>query len=160
VAAFLDRDNINCIIGQNVSGEIGILSIDVDGNDYWILKELLNYTTPEIIIAEYNATFQKRFITVPYSKKFVRHEKHPSGYYHGVSLNGLVKFHKKKNYYLIKVIGGLNAIFASKEFIKKNNLKTYTAKNSYAENQLRNQWSNTDAQMQYKKIKHLKYVRI
>jgi hypothetical protein len=154
---FLTKKNIKNI---EIDKKIGCLSIDIDGNDYWILKELLNYTSPEIIIAEYNASFQKRSISVPYDPKFIRHEKHPSGWYHGVSLNGLTRFHKKKNYYLIKVIGGLNAIFASKEFIKKNNLKSYSAKSLYAENQLRNQWSNTDAKMQYKKIKYLKYVRI
>jgi len=154
---FLTRNNIKKI---KISKNIGCLSIDIDGNDYWILKELLNYTSPEIIIAEYNASFQKRSITVPYDKKFTRHEKHPSGWYHGISLNGLANFLKKRNYYLIKVVGGLNAIFVSKEFFKKNKLKKYSARNLYAENQLRNEWSNTNAKEQYQIIKHLKYVKI
>lgn len=154
---FLTKNNIKKI---KISKNIGCLSIDIDGNDYWILKELLNYTSSEIIIAEYNASFKKRSITVPYDEKFKRHEKHQSGWYHGISLNGLAKFLKKKNYYLIEVIGGLNAIFASKEFIKKNNFKTYSPRNLYSENQFRNQWSKTNAQEQYKKIKHLKYVKI
>jgi hypothetical protein len=41
VCAFIDKDNINEIFRQaNFVGDIGILSIDVDGNDYWILENI------------------------------------------------------------------------------------------------------------------------
>ena len=37
VHSFIDRDNINELIAANgFAGEVGILSIDIDGNDYWI----------------------------------------------------------------------------------------------------------------------------
>jgi len=36
LAALIDRDNINELISSaGIPGEIGILSVDVDGNDFW-----------------------------------------------------------------------------------------------------------------------------
>ena len=41
VSAWIDRDNINQIIGDaGFRGDIGILSIDIDGNDYWVWEKL------------------------------------------------------------------------------------------------------------------------
>ena len=38
---FITRENINKIINEfKPPNDIGLLSIDIDGNDYWILKEL------------------------------------------------------------------------------------------------------------------------
>src|SRR6266850_4105034 len=57
VHCFVDRENINQIISDNgFSGELGILSIDIDGNDYWIW-ECLSVVNPVIVIVEYNSVF-------------------------------------------------------------------------------------------------------
>ena len=45
---------------------LGVLSIDVDGNDYWFLKELIS-TRPSVIVVEYNASFGLEPVTVPVS---------------------------------------------------------------------------------------------
>ena len=37
-AAFIDRDNINGLIGEHFTGEIDVLSIDIDGNDIHVLE--------------------------------------------------------------------------------------------------------------------------
>lgn len=51
---FLTLDNINSI--KLRFGQIGILSIDVDGNDYWFLEKLID-TNPGVICVEYNSSF-------------------------------------------------------------------------------------------------------
>ncbi len=49
-----------------VSGEIGLLSIDIDGNDYWVL-DAIDSVSPQILVAEYNSLFgPERAVTVPY----------------------------------------------------------------------------------------------
>lgn len=70
--------------------QFGVLSIDVDGNDYWFLERPIEIN-PSVICIEYNATLGKEPITVPYDETFERHEKHPSGWYHGASLSALSK---------------------------------------------------------------------
>ena len=69
-------DNLDFI--KSSFPQIGVLSIDVDGNDYWFLKELID-SSPSVICVEYNSTFGLEPITVPYDPSFNRYEKHPTG---------------------------------------------------------------------------------
>ena len=58
--AFVDRDNVNELIRRaGIEGDIGLLSIDLDGNDYWIL-EAIDVVSPRILVAEYNSTSAPR----------------------------------------------------------------------------------------------------
>lgn len=51
--AWITRDNINELISSNCySGEIDLLSLDIDGNEYWII-DALDVVQPRVIIAEY-----------------------------------------------------------------------------------------------------------
>jgi hypothetical protein len=57
IAAFVDADNINGLIqSAGFGGEIGLLCIDIDGNDYWIWDRI-NVVNPIIVIVEYNSLF-------------------------------------------------------------------------------------------------------
>ena len=69
--ALIDRDNINEIIFHaGFNGEIGLLSIDIDGNDYWVWKAI-SVINPVIVVCEYNAVFGDLYkLTVPYGKDF------------------------------------------------------------------------------------------
>jgi hypothetical protein len=90
--AFITRDNIAALL--ELSGfdkDVGLLSIDLDGTDYWIAKELMHWK-PRILIMEYNAVFgAARAITIPYSADFNRTAAHPSNLYFGASLKALCK---------------------------------------------------------------------
>ena len=70
---FINKDNINNLLGKYKFNEnLGLLSIDMDGNDYWILKEL-KHILPDIIICEYNSLLGKNnSITLKYNEKFNR----------------------------------------------------------------------------------------
>ena len=98
------------------AGEIDLLSIDVDGNDYWLWKAISSIS-PRVVIAEYNASFgPDRAVTVPYDRSFDRHQKHPSGFYHSMSLAAAEKLAAAKGYSLIGCEdAGVNALFVRKD---------------------------------------------
>jgi hypothetical protein len=132
--------------------EIGVLSIDVDGNDYWFLERLID-TRPTVICVEYNASFGPESITVPYDPDFSRNAKHPSGWYHGASLTALTKLAAKSGYGLAAVseVGG-NAIFTVDGSLDPGT--------SWRPNRLRDKWSGKSANEQWLAVKHLEYVSV
>jgi hypothetical protein len=155
---FVDKKNIKEIF---TSKNIGILSLDIDGNDYWVLKEILNKKIfPEIIVVEYNSTFLNKSITVPYNKNFERFRMHKSGWYHGASIVAFDKLLKSKKYSLVKAIAGINAFFVNKEILKKAKLKKLISGKIKDENLIRKKFTKLSAKQQYKKIKHLKFVKV
>lgn len=102
VSAFVTRDNINSLIeSAGFKGEIGLLHIDVDGNDYW-LWQALDVVQPIIAIIEYNSVFGvERAITIPYAQNFNRAQAHPSNLYFGASLLALCDLAQSKGYVLV-----------------------------------------------------------
>lgn len=111
--AFITRDNINgIIVGAGFGGPIGLLSIDVDGNDYWIL-DAIRSCEPDIIVCEYNSEFGDIFpITIPYSEDFYRFNVHFSGLYYGASLPALQHLARTKGYTFVGTNShGSNAFF-------------------------------------------------
>ncbi len=151
--SFLTVDNLNPV--RDAFDSIGVLSVDVDGVDYWLLKSLLP-AKPAIVCVEYNASFGLRPITVPYSASFLRHAAHPSGWYHGASLTALESL-MRDNYLLHSVSeSGANAIFVRKDL----GLPGSSAETLYRENSLRNQWSGVSASEQWRVICDLPYVTV
>lgn len=121
-AAFITKENINELLAETGFKNIGILHIDLDGNDVHILKELsLRELNPSIIITEYNAVFGKdRAISVPYDKDFVRKEKHYSNLYWGASLTALAYIANYKGYALVGCnLAGNNAYFVRKDLLNE-----------------------------------------
>jgi hypothetical protein len=111
VQAFITRENINELLTQHgINGEIGLLSIDIDGNDYWVWQAI-NVIQPLIVIAEYNHRFgPDRAVTIPYDAKFDRKQAHPSKLYFGASLKALCELGKAKGYAFVGC-NGVNAFF-------------------------------------------------
>ena len=98
-AHFITRENINSLIrNAGFQGKIGILSIDVDGNDYWIW-EALDVVDPAVVIVEYNSLFGGReAVSIPYQADFKREKAHYSYLYWGASLPALNHLATLKNY--------------------------------------------------------------
>jgi hypothetical protein len=150
VEAFLTLDNLDFI--KSTFPKIGVLSIDVDGNDYWFLQALIE-TAPAVICVEYNSSFGSEPITVPYDPSFDRHEKHPSGWYHGASLSALSKLCAAKGYGLAAVSSaGANAFFT-----KSGNLDP---KEAWRPNSFREHYSGVSHNDQWSKIKDQPFVTI
>jgi hypothetical protein len=155
---FLDLDNLHVLSDRFRPGDLGVLSIDVDGNDYWFLEALLPALQPAIAVIEYNASFGLRPISVPYDPTFDRHEKHASGWYHGASLEALTRLAARHGYRLVEIAeGGNNAFYARRE---SDELPTLEVADAYREEALRNEWSGTTAPEQWETIKDLPYVTI
>src|SRR6195256_5390804 len=77
---FVTAENIDTLIRDaGFAGPLGILSIDVDGNDYWIWQAI-GSVEPAIVICEYNPIFgDTRAVTVPYDPAFLRFTPTPAG---------------------------------------------------------------------------------
>lgn len=102
VCAWVEPANVNDLFrAAGVEGEIGLLSIDVDGSDYWIW-EAVEVVQPQIVICEYNSLFgPSRAVTVPYSPRFQRARAHHSCLYYGASLTALERLGRRKGYALV-----------------------------------------------------------
>jgi hypothetical protein len=129
--SFIDCDNINALIKKSgFDNEVGLLSVDIDGNDYWVWKAI-NCISPVIVIVEYNSIFGKNTQwTIPYDPNFIRKNKHSSGLYFGASLKAFVELGKEKGYNFIGCNSkGNNAYFIRND--KCGEFKTKTIDEGY-----------------------------
>ena len=119
---FISKNNINSLINdflkKNRIKNLGLLSIDIDGVDYWIWKEL-KIVNPDLVIIEYNARLGPvESIVVPYKENFERIKEHHSSIYFGASLTALYKLGIEKGYSLVGTnYNGSNAFFVKKDLI-------------------------------------------
>lgn len=105
--------NVNSLMRDaGLEGEIDVLSLDLDGVDYWIWKEITQ-VSPRIVVLEYYDLWgSERSVTVPYSDQFnaVWFEGYPG--YAGASLPAYVKLGRQKGYRLVGCnYLGYNAFF-------------------------------------------------
>lgn len=115
---WITPENINDIIDLAFKrfNRVDIFSLDLDGNDFWILEKA-NLASFKVIVLEYNALFgSKHEVTVPRDDKFDRRNKHFSGLYYGASLKAFVSLLRSKDFMFI----GTNRSCVNAFFIKKN----------------------------------------
>lgn len=120
-AVFITKENINELISTYLKAEeLGVLVVDIDGNDYWIW-EAINTVNPVVVVVEYNSLFgNERAITVPYQADFKRTAAHFSNLFYGASLKALQLIAKRKNYELVACNNnGNNAFFVRKDKLKQ-----------------------------------------
>jgi len=137
VSSFITRENINTLLSSNdFTGDIGLLSIDTDGNDYWIWKEI-DVIMPRIVVIEYNSCFGPYIsVTIPYQDDFVRTKAHYSNLYFGASLKAIVELGKEKGYVFIGAnSAGNNAFFLRKDVA--NNFKELSVEEGFIESKFR-----------------------
>jgi hypothetical protein len=110
VHSLITRENINALIKQGgLSGEIGVLSIDIDGNDYWVW-EAIQVINPQLVIIETHNEFGLHDIVVPYDPTYFYPGKHPD--YHGASPIAMTKLANHLGYRLVACNElGFNFIF-------------------------------------------------
>ena len=118
---WINRENIISLFKKyNVPENINLLSIDIDFNDFYCLKEILPLYKCDIIICEYNAKH------LPNEDKVIIYDKNGSwdhSDYFGVSLLTLTKLANYYNYSLISCCSrGVNAFFINNDIIKNKNL--------------------------------------
>ena len=71
VHAWISRDNVNAVLAEHsMSGDIDLLSLDLDGVDWWIL-DAITVVQPRVIVVEYQDILgPDRAWTVPYRDDF------------------------------------------------------------------------------------------
>lgn len=137
VEAFITRENVNSLFRDNgFEGEIGILSIDIDGNDYWVW-EAVTVVDPVVVVVEYNSVFGPRHaITIPYQPDFYRTNAHRSNLYWGCSVSALCRLAERKGYSFVgSNSAGNNAYFVRKDRMGK--LQALKPSEGYVESRFR-----------------------
>ena len=127
INSFITRDNINEIISSNIDGsEIDLLSIDIDGNDYHVLKAI-SCINPRVIVIEYNAKF-----TPPISFCMDYDESYT---WKGDDCFGASLKYLEENidgYCLVGcTLNGANAFFVKEDLVVDKFLEPFTAENHY-----------------------------
>jgi hypothetical protein len=138
VHAFITRENINELLKSNgIEGEIGLLSIDIDGNDYWVW-DAIDVIEPSVVVVEYNHRFGKeRAVTVPYQQDFVRFAAHSSMIYYGASLKALYLLGKKKGYSFVGCNSAGNNAFFVKTAVMPANIREVSVEEGFVQGMFR-----------------------
>jgi hypothetical protein len=109
IPAFVTRDNVNDVIEKSgITGSIDFLSIDVDGNDYFLF-ESLTVIRPRVVAIEFNATFRPPIKRV---QQYDAAHRWNGGNSYGASLSALEELAKNRGYDLVGTgLLGINAFF-------------------------------------------------
>ena len=115
-------ENVNQLFDEcGVPSDFGVLSIDVDGQDYWIWKALSNDYRPAIVIIEYNASHgaERSVVEEPglpwsldYSDTF------------GASIEAIRRLGRTKGYELVHLeMAGVNAFLVREDLLARVDLR-------------------------------------
>jgi hypothetical protein len=122
-------ENINGLIADaGLAGEIDLLSVDVDGNDYWVWQAI-SQVRPRVVVVEYNATLRPPMsLVVPYDPDWAWDATN----YYGASLEALTRLGRKKGYRLVGCsFSGVNAFFVRDDLCADKFLEPATAEMHY-----------------------------
>ncbi len=106
---------------QAIDGDLDVLSIDVDGVDFWIWQNLTTIQ-PRVVVIEVNASFgPERSCSVPWIAGDPQHDRyrhHLRGWHHGASLTAMEALGRSKGYRLVAVDStGTNAFFLREDLV-------------------------------------------
>ncbi|QCR22172.1 FkbM family methyltransferase [Pontibacter sp. SGAir0037] len=156
VNAWLTKDNINELIAENgFFGEIDLLSLDIDGNDYYIM-EAIDVVKPRVIICEtHNIIPSDLSLTIPYKEDFYYRDGNQHVEFRSVSLLAMKKLLAKKGY---RLVGGhrygFNAVFilngVGEDYFPEVSIES-VHDNPYTKHRVETDWD---------KVKHLPWVQI
>lgn len=114
---FITRENVNALFQKyNFTGDIGLLHIDIDGNDYWVWQAV-DCVNPVIVVVEYNALWgADNYWTVPYKSDFFRGSAHFSYQYYGASVSAFCHLAQERGYAFVGCnSNGNNAYFVRRD---------------------------------------------
>jgi hypothetical protein len=128
--AFVTAENIDELLVSNLGNDkdVALLSIDIDGNDFWVWKAI-NSITPAVVVIEYNGTFPPpTSITQEYRPDHV----YGGTDYFGASVEALAKLGRQKGYQLVGCnITGVNAFFVREDLVSEHFPYPLTAETLY-----------------------------
>jgi hypothetical protein len=110
--AWITAENVNQVLLEHgFTGDIDLLSLDLDGMDYWVWKAL-TCIRPRVVILEFTSRWGPyRAVTIPYRADF-RADWDRFPWCHGASLSAFVKLGRERGYRLVGTNWhGFNALF-------------------------------------------------
>jgi len=153
---WLTLDTLEIFTNFNKEKKIGILSLDIDGNEYWFLEKLINFR-PDMVVCEFNIAFGLLPISTPYHPDFDRRKEHEQSLYYGTSITALNYLCVKNDYSLVDVSSnGVNAFFV------RNDLLTPETNKLVPENifKIKTYPDGSTSAQNFELIKHLPYVDV
>jgi hypothetical protein len=127
--SLVTAENINGLIEKaGFKGEIDVLSVDIDFNDYWVWKAI-EIVSPRVVAIEYNAGLRPPMsLTVPYQPNRAGDGTN----FFGASLEALVRLGRQKNYRIVGCnISGSNAFFVREDLCADHFIEPATAEEHY-----------------------------
>jgi len=106
------KDNINELLNKHDFTEADYISIDIDGNDYWVWDAIIQ--EPRVLSIEYNSKFKN---DESYAIEYSPNHKWDGDDYYGASLLALKKLGIKKGYTLVYVVDRYDAVFVRDDLI-------------------------------------------
>jgi len=122
-------DSIDALIAEaGIAGEIDLMAIDIDYNDYWVWKAVRT-VQPRVVVIEYNASLRPPLaLSVPYDPK----GSWDGSNFYGASLEALVRLGADKGYRIVGCsIAGVNAFFVRADLCGDKFLEPATAEEHY-----------------------------
>lgn len=124
---FLTAENVESTLAKVPKG-IDLLSIDIDGNDYWLWKAIKTID-PRVVVIEYNATYQP---PISWVMSYNPEHRWNGSRYYGASLLALTELAATKGYALVGCdLTGNNAFFIKQELVQEKFLTPATAEKHY-----------------------------
>jgi hypothetical protein len=127
--AYLTAENIGSVFAQTgVPAEFDLLSMDVDGNEYWLWKALEQYR-PRVVVVEYNASLGEHVrCTIEYRPDWLW----DGSNYFNSSLGALEHLGREKGYSLVGCnLTGTDAFFVRNDLVGDHFLEPFTAEQHY-----------------------------
>lgn len=116
IASWVTAENVNALVADpGFAGDIDLLSLDLDGVDYWIWKAL-TCVRPRVVVLEFNYRWgPERAVTVPYRPDFqVARDRHP--WCGGASLAAFARLGRQRGYRLV----GTHRLFFNAVFLRSD----------------------------------------
>lgn len=127
--AFITAENVETMFREvEIPEEFDLLSIDIDGNDYWIWKAI-NSFRPRVVLIEYNALFRP---DTKWVMKYNAKHRWSGTCYFGASLKSLEILASEKGYRLVGCdYTGTNSFFVRDDLVEGKFVEPFTAENYY-----------------------------
>jgi len=136
---FITAENINDILNKyNTPKSIDLLSIDLDGNDYWILKAILesNYS-PRVIINEFNGCLAENQRQV---MKYNPNHTWGENDYYGASFEAFRHLLRAFGYTLVHQVATTNMLFIREDIVPQADYGVSYVRNQYHGHSPNREW--------------------
>jgi hypothetical protein len=127
--SMVTAENIDDLLGRKMrTSEPDLLSVDIDGNDYWVWRAISSIN-PRVVVIEYNPLWRPPIsVTIKYNPNY----RWRSDGYFGCSLKALEKLGHEKGYNLVGCcFVGANAFFVRQDLCGEKFKEPFTAENHY-----------------------------